>query len=397
MKLRQWLSDKCFTFVHGNNLVYNTCWEDPALDRVALELSPADNLMVITSAGCNALDYLLAGVGHVHAVDVNPRQNSLLRLKLAAAASLSYEDFFQMFGKGGHPRIREIYHDTLRNHLTSWAKNYWDRRYKFFTGRGWRDSFYFRGTSGIFARLVNTWIDRVAKVRPIMQRLLDAPTLEEQQQIYKGELKPRFWRRFLKWAVRRDATLSLLGVPRPQRFQIERYYEGGIAQFIEDCMDTVFSKLPLKSNYFWRVYIEGEYTQDCCPEYLKKDNFEKLKSRLQDVTIHTNTVTGFLNQHDKPITRFVLLDHMDWLASIPQPYLQEEWQAIVNRSADRAKLIYRSGGLKVDYIEPLVVKHNGQEKKMAELLHYNTELAAKLHEQDRVHTYGSFYIADLVK
>ena len=29
------------------------------------------------------------------------------------------------------------------------------------------------------------------------------------------------------------------------------------------------------------------------------------------------------------------------------------------------------------------------------LLRYNPALAAELHAQDRVHTYGSFYIADL--
>ena len=34
--------------------------------------------------------------------------------------------------------------------------------------------------------------------------------------------------------------------------------------------------------------------------------------------------------------------------------------------------------------------------KMGELLKYYPEWAAELHEKDRVHTYGSFYIADLL-
>lgn len=57
MPVMDWFSARVFNLVHGNNLVYNTCWEDPRLDRVALELTPGDNLLVITSAGCNALDY----------------------------------------------------------------------------------------------------------------------------------------------------------------------------------------------------------------------------------------------------------------------------------------------------------------------------------------------------
>jgi S-adenosylmethionine-diacylglycerol 3-amino-3-carboxypropyl transferase len=34
---------------------------------------------------------------------------------------------------------------------------------------------------------------------------------------------------------------------------------------------------------------------------------------------------------------------------------------------------------------------------LSEYLSYNRELATELHQKDRVHTYGSFYIADLVE
>ena len=48
------INTRLFKVVHGKNLIYNTCWEDPALDRVALQLKPDDCLVVISSAGCNA-------------------------------------------------------------------------------------------------------------------------------------------------------------------------------------------------------------------------------------------------------------------------------------------------------------------------------------------------------
>src|SRR6266571_4843183 len=65
LRARETINHRLFKAVHRRNLIYNTCWEDPALDRVALELGPSDRVMVITSAGCNALDYLLAGAGEV--------------------------------------------------------------------------------------------------------------------------------------------------------------------------------------------------------------------------------------------------------------------------------------------------------------------------------------------
>ena len=47
---------------------------------------------------------------------------------------------------------------------------------------------------------------------------------------------------------------------------------------------------------------------------------------------------------------------MDWLAFFKLPYLRDEWQAIVDRAAPETKVIYRSGGLEVDYVEPLKVE-----------------------------------------
>ena len=78
MSVAEWMSGRLFQFVQQHNLVYNACWEDPRLDRVALDLGPDDTVLVITSAGCNALDYALACPGRVIAVDLNPRQNALL-------------------------------------------------------------------------------------------------------------------------------------------------------------------------------------------------------------------------------------------------------------------------------------------------------------------------------
>ena len=81
MSLSSALNTKIFNHVHGNNLVYNICWEDPRIDHQMLNLGPDDNVLVITSAGCNALDYILKGCNHVYAVDMNYRQNAVLELK----------------------------------------------------------------------------------------------------------------------------------------------------------------------------------------------------------------------------------------------------------------------------------------------------------------------------
>jgi len=110
-------------------------------------------------------------------------------------------------------------------------------------------------------------------------------------------------------------------------------------------------RLPLSDNYFWRVSMTGRYSPECCPEYLKPDNFQMLKDGLAErLSVHTDSVLGFLEKHDGPISRFALSDHMDWLSGRYFPLLEAEWQAIVDRAAAGARLIWRSAGSQTEYV-----------------------------------------------
>jgi S-adenosylmethionine-diacylglycerol 3-amino-3-carboxypropyl transferase len=393
MPIFDWISRRVFNAVHRNNLVYNTCWEDPRLDREALRIGPDDEILVITSAGCNALDYALCTPRHVHAVDMNPRQNALLDLKKAGIRGLEFDDFFRMFGEGRLPGVRRVYDQKLRAGLPAWSRTFWDANIKWFDDP--KRSFYFRGTSGFFAKLAKVYTDKIIKIRPHLDRLLDAESVAEQKKIYDEHIRDRFGKA-LRFALNRDTTMAMLGVPRAQRRQIEATYDGDLAQFIQDCLEGVFVKLPMKDNYFWRLYMTGSYTRGCCPEYLVPENFARLKAGLVDrVTTHTDSVQGFLERHDQPVTRFVLLDHMDWLSDRFFPLLEAEWQAIVNRAAPRARLIWRSGGFNTDFLDDVRVTIDGRSRGTREILAYESDLAARLHPLDRVHTYGSFFIAEL--
>ncbi|MBX3178190.1 MAG: BtaA family protein [Candidatus Hydrogenedentes bacterium] len=392
----QFVSQFCFNRIHASNLVYNTCWEDPRIDRQALDLTPADSVLVITSAGCNALDYALAGAGRVHTVDMNHRQNALLELKLAGIRTLDYEDFFEVFGKGRKADFQRLYRNHLRTGLSEPAKAYWDRNWDFFDPAHSGKSFYFRGTSGAFAWIINRYLDFKPALRDGIDALLASECIEEQRRLYYEEIRERFWNRYVRWFIDRDMTLSMLGVPLRQRETVEQGHEGGIVGFVEGCIDAVFGHLPLHDNYFWRVYLTGAYTPTCCPEYLKPEGFQCLKDGAAEaVSVNTGTVRKFLEGYDGEISRFVLLDHMDWLWTDPNRELTREWQAIVDRASENARIIWRSGGMNTDFVNALEVERNGRTVRVDELLRYRKEQAEELHRHDRVHTYGSFYIADL--
>lgn len=388
------LRRRWFSLIHLKNLVYNQCWEDPRLDRQALQLTERDQVAVITSAGCNALDYVLAGAGRVHAIDMNPIQNALLELKVAAIRTLPYETFFALFGEG-HCETWDDAYATMRPYLSPVSQQFWGKRgAKLFNSRR---SFYFRGSSGLFAWLINGYINRVAKIRVPLMAVLNASSVEEQAEIYRREkLGERLFRPIIKWALRRHTTMAMLGVPASQRRQIDRDYPGGIAAFVMDRVDEVFTRRPIADNYFWRVYLTGQYTRECCPEYLKEENFQTLKGGgVERLQVFTGPLLAFLLETEQPISRFVLLDHMDWLYEHHPEGLRAEWQAIVDRATPEARILWRSAGGRCDFVDALEVNVDGHSRRVGDLLEYDRELAGSLHACDRVNTYGSFAVARL--
>jgi S-adenosylmethionine-diacylglycerol 3-amino-3-carboxypropyl transferase len=376
---KHWL----FNLVYRNSLIYNQCWEDPAVDRQALDLSAADRVLVITSAGCNALDYALLGA-KVLAVDANPRQNHLLELKLAGIRTLDHESFFTLFGHGGGPETQGLY-NALRGDLPEEARLFWDREIRLFDpARIGGRSFYYGGTSGLVALMIRAYIDHVARARSVVDRILAASCLEEQLEHYRSELREPLLKVGLLELMGSPGVLSLLGVPAPQRRMVQER-AGGFRGFISDCLDHVMSVALLRDNYFWRVYATGRYARDSCPEYLKKENFRLLKEGLvRNVETRTATVTECLKDEREPLTAFVLLDHMDWLVG-RQEALEDEWARIFAAAAPRARAIFRSGGPDASFLPASVLSR----------LSFEPERAAVLHRQDRVGTYSSFHIARL--
>lgn len=388
--------DALFAALYSRSLIYNACWEDPAVDRAALALGPGDTVLVITSVGCNALDYALAGAGRVHAVDANPRQTALLQLKLAAVAALNHEDFFALFGNGFHPRFDFLYRRGLRMMLPHDARAFWDAHLHWFQGNARGVGFYHRGLAGMVAQAFQCYFRLRPRLKYALDELFAAPDMRSQRAMYDRSVSPLLWRPGVNRVLSSRVTLSLLGVPREQHAEVRRQHIGGVAGFVRECVDYIARELPLADNYFWQLYLRGHYTRDCCPEYLKAENFDRLRHAARNITAHTSTVTDFLRAHTEPITKFVLLDHMDWLGAQDARLLAEEWEMILARAAPSARIIFRSAHARPWFLDRLRITVEGAQRPLADVLRFDESLARRLHLRDRVHTYAGFHIAEAV-
>ena len=158
------------------------------------------------------------------------------------------------------------------------------------------------------AFIVKKTLETNPETKKLIHALFECPDLAAQQRLYH-QLEPRLINFFTRWLFNRHVFQSMLGVPKDQQDLAKKTYQDGMAGYIRQCFQKVFTKISVADNYFWRVYLLGEYSEGCCPNYLLPENFGTLKARVGRLQTHTATLSQFLSQNPGQYTHFVLLDH----------------------------------------------------------------------------------------
>ncbi|KAK4940000.1 hypothetical protein LTR10_019852 [Elasticomyces elasticus] len=311
----------------ANEYIYAFNWEDPKVDRQLLQINHDDVILTITSAGDNILDYLLEKPKRIHAVDLNPSQNHLLELKVAAFSALPYSDVWQLFGEGQHPDFRNLLLQKLSPHLSSQAFQYWLNKASIFSSPG---GLYESGGSRHAIKLVR----RLAKLFGLsakVRTMCKVETLNEQR-----ELWPCIRNVMLSWPLHKAVVSTewwawkAAGVPPAQHALILNDYRErmkspkmskklcgeAIWQYVVDTLDPVVETTQLScDNYFYYLCLQGKYSRKCHPRYLdvkahstlsKPDTFDGLR-------IHTDEFMEVVARiSPSTLTIAILMDSMDW-------------------------------------------------------------------------------------
>ena len=264
------------------------------------------------------------------------------------------------------------------------AQDFWDQKISYFSGRGLRKSFYWRGAAGDFAWLLRRVLLGNGLSAGMFNSLLSAKTLAGQKECY-APLEKKVFNRPVSWLIRQPFAMALVGVPKAQIRLIDQTHPRRLSGFVQDKLRQVMTERPIQDNYFWRVYLTGSYTPGCCPNYLREENFDHIKANISRVKTYTCTITDFLKQHPGNYSHFILLDHQDWLAWHQPQTLAEEWDAIFQNSSPGAKILMRSAGINLDFLPDMVKSR----------LQFFPEQTAVLHHLDRVGTYGSLHFAEV--
>jgi S-adenosylmethionine-diacylglycerol 3-amino-3-carboxypropyl transferase len=108
-------------YQHLNFSIGNEDWH---VESQALRVKPQDKIICVTASGDRALHLLMTDCAEITAIDLNPSQNFLLELKLAAISHLDFDTYLAFLGCETTPHRQSIFHQ-LRRHLSSSAAAFW--------------------------------------------------------------------------------------------------------------------------------------------------------------------------------------------------------------------------------------------------------------------------------
>lgn len=108
------------------------CWEDASIDRELLGINEHSKIMMISSAGCNALSYLLDNPAEIRTVDINPRQTALIELKLCILDNFEYDTFAAFFWVGSYLEYQSVY-EQIQDQLSPQTREFWDEHINYFS------------------------------------------------------------------------------------------------------------------------------------------------------------------------------------------------------------------------------------------------------------------------
>ncbi len=287
-----------------DSLRYALVWESSATLYGALRLGPADHALVITGAGCNVLNALLTPAASVTAIDLNPAQNALLRLKQHVVAHHPYPVFRGLLGLDGPGAVAAAW-PLVQAALPAPEQPYWTR-------------FFVDNPAGIFTagRLesyVTAFLPTLAPaLQAALRRLLAFDTAGAQEAFFRNKLEPTDFReQFVQYFD--DANLSKGRDPR----LFAHATESGGAAFYDRLRQHVGTQL-VRDNFFSRFFFFGPegLPPSVLPPCYQEANYLRLRARLPALRIRTGEATDFLLSPDgQAVTKASLSNIFEYVSA----------------------------------------------------------------------------------
>ena len=299
--------------------------EDERTEAQALRLDERSRVLSVASAGDMPLSLLALGAAHVRAVDVDPRQLHLVRLKLAAVATLDRETAIRFLGFLPCPAAaRRGWLGAVLEALPPDARAFWRQHGDALAaGAIW---------AGRYERYVTTF---VRALRPLLGRrfagLFDCADLSQQRDYFDRQLDRRRLRALFAVAFHPRLYARRGMDPRglSQRDASKSLADQFFGRFRDVCTRT-----PARDNHLLQLHLIGRVVStDAVPAYLSRDGFPRLRERADRLElVHADLAEALRAMAAGAFDAAHLSNVPDWL---DQPAF-EEVLGLVAARADRS-------------------------------------------------------------
>jgi S-adenosylmethionine-diacylglycerol 3-amino-3-carboxypropyl transferase len=352
-------------------VAYSTCWEDFEIIKKALRIKKGENIITITSAGCNTLNFLLKNPDKIISVDFNPNQNYILELKIKAIKYLNYNEFLELLGIVDS-KIRIDHYKKIRDHLSKKSQFFWNNKLKFI-----KIGITYNGRQERYIHSIGQYL-RYLKGEKILINFLKTKNMKEQKNYFKKYIKDFSWD--LYFNIIYNKPVMMLAKDKLVFNQIkDKDFHKKFRRRVEDAA----TRIPARNNPFMSFALLGYYlNQNYYPDYLKKKNFDLLKKRIDHIEIKTGPIQDILSGlPSNYIDKFNLSNVLDWTTK--------------NQFKDIILDLKRVGkeGSRFCYLNTLMKRHI---PKIEGIKSYKKE-ANKLLKQDKAFLYENFEIGEIKK
>ena len=349
---------------------YANCWEDATILLKALEPQERKCLS-IGSAGDNSFSLLAAGAEHVTIVEMNPAQIACINLRRAGYTALGHRDFLILLGELDQPDpgYRMNLYQSCRAHLDESSRDYWDH----FIGEiesGFGRIGKFEKYFTIFRRKILPLVHRSAKVG----QLLEKRGPDERERFYESEWNTPRWR-FLFRVFFSRFVMGKLGRD-PEFF---KYVEGSVSDRILTRTRHALVNLDPSENPYLKWILTGRFG-DPLPHALRADNFEKIRDRIDRVSILSEPIEAALETPDSTFEAFNLSDIFEYMSSENAGQLLEK---IHSAATPGARLAYWN-----------MLAPRSRPDHLSKQLIPLEDLSEKLFAEDRAFFYSNFIVEE---
>ncbi|MDX1906076.1 MAG: DUF3419 family protein [Bacteroidia bacterium] len=335
-----------------SQLVYACANEDTQAELDALHPGPSDTVLCITGSGARPLDLLIAQPGAVVSVDLNPVQNRLLSLKMAAIRTLSYQDFGRLMGfLPSHPSRRFAYFQQVKPALSPEDALYWDKNGAqvsagiLYTGKWER---YIRGIA----------LAGLTRQRTLRQ-LMAAPDVTTQYEIWKKSWDNGLWRAYLRTVCSTWFWRNIIREPGAALIAPET----DPAAYMAACLDRMMQTRLLRSSFFATMMFTGRMDPaGDLPLHLQESHYETLRAGLDRVEIITADLSAYLHQTER---RFEAYSLSDFSSYTPMPTYAHTWEGVMRTASPGARVCERFFLVRPSYEPEGLIRDTTAETRIA--------------------------------